>query len=64
MKLYKTLKHKNVVNLKEIVTGRCDGDKSTHSMYMVFEHMHGDLVKHLNTRQEVLRMARVKNMTR
>jgi len=46
IKLLKTLHHRNIVNLKEIVTGREDKEKTRTgkgSIYMVFEYLDHDL---------------------
>lgn len=53
IKLLKTLHHENIVNLKEIVTGRGetsdDPNKPKGSIYMVFEYMDHDLTGLMDT---------------
>ncbi|KAA8495111.1 Cyclin-dependent kinase C-1 [Porphyridium purpureum] len=52
IKLLKTLHHENIVNLKEIVTGQDDAEKSRTgkgSIYMVFEYMDHDLTGLMDT---------------
>ncbi len=72
IKLLKTLKHENIVCLKEIVTGAedptfdKDGKKkaSGNSIYMVFEFMLYDLVKLLDSRKITFTVSQAKNMSR
>eukprot|EP01029_Cantina_marsupialis_P003876 TRINITY_DN13894_c0_g1_i1.p1 TRINITY_DN13894_c0_g1~~TRINITY_DN13894_c0_g1_i1.p1 ORF type:complete len:356 (-),score=92.24 TRINITY_DN13894_c0_g1_i1:1184-2251(-) len=61
IKLLRILDHKNIMNLKEVVTSRDDAE-AKHSVFLIFEYMHHDLSGLINKVGKSWKMEHIKNI--